>query len=29
MSAFDSFKNSIKKWGNSDDDEYIEEPVKQ
>ena len=29
MSAFDSFKNSIKKWGNPDDDEYIEEPVKQ
>lgn len=29
MSAFDSLKNSIKKWGNPDDDEYIEEPVKQ
>ena len=29
MSAFDSFKNSIKKWGNPDDDEYIEEPAKQ
>ena len=29
MSAFDSFKNSIRKWGNPDDDEYIEEPVKQ
>ena len=29
MSAFDSFKNSIRKWGNPDDDEYIEEPAKQ
>ena len=29
MSAFDSFKNSIKKWGNPDDDEYITESEKQ
>ena len=29
MSAFDSLKNSIRKWGNPDDDEYIEEPAKQ
>ena len=29
MSAFDSFKNSIKKWGTPDDDEYITESEKQ